>query len=233
MNQILVTEKLYITPELKRKKKIYKFDFFLSILLICILASVYAYASYDRNKSEAVSQEILAEITPEDNTVVDDDVLVVYLDEGIEEEQITEAINQNQTITASNGKTYSPIATINIPAIGVNYPILSETSDELLKIAPCKFWGPEPNEVGNFCIVGHNYRSSKFFSKVPNLEKGETIDITDLSGRKFTYIIYDKYTVEPSNVACTSQLTNGKTEITLITCTNDNKERVIVKATKI
>lgn len=27
MNQILVTKKLYITPELKRKKKIYKFDF--------------------------------------------------------------------------------------------------------------------------------------------------------------------------------------------------------------
>ena len=30
MNQILVTKKLYITPELKRKKKIYKFDFLLS-----------------------------------------------------------------------------------------------------------------------------------------------------------------------------------------------------------
>ena len=27
MNQILVTKKLYITPELKRKKKIYKFYF--------------------------------------------------------------------------------------------------------------------------------------------------------------------------------------------------------------
>ena len=27
MNQILITEKLYVTPELKRKKKIYKFDF--------------------------------------------------------------------------------------------------------------------------------------------------------------------------------------------------------------
>ena len=27
MNQILVTEKLYITPELKKKKKMYKFNF--------------------------------------------------------------------------------------------------------------------------------------------------------------------------------------------------------------
>ena len=31
MNQILVTKKLYITPELKRKKKIYKFDFIISV----------------------------------------------------------------------------------------------------------------------------------------------------------------------------------------------------------
>ena len=51
MNQILVTEKLYITPELKRKKKIYKFYFILSVFVVCILTSFYIYAEYDRNKS--------------------------------------------------------------------------------------------------------------------------------------------------------------------------------------
>ena len=34
MNQILVTEKLYVTPELKRKKRIYKINFIINILLI-------------------------------------------------------------------------------------------------------------------------------------------------------------------------------------------------------
>lgn len=28
MNQILVTEKIYVTPELKRKKKMYRFLYF-------------------------------------------------------------------------------------------------------------------------------------------------------------------------------------------------------------
>ena len=28
MNQILVTEKIYVTPELKKKKKTYKIEFF-------------------------------------------------------------------------------------------------------------------------------------------------------------------------------------------------------------
>ena len=100
----------------------------------------------------------------------------------------------------------------------------------MLKIAPCKFHGPNPNEVGNLCIAGHNYRNSKFFSKVPNLQLGDTIEITDLSGRMLTYTVYDKFIVNPDELACTSQLTNGKKEITLITCTNDNKQRHIIKA---
>ena len=41
MNQILVTKKLYITPELKRKKKIYKFDFLLSIFWYAFNLSMY------------------------------------------------------------------------------------------------------------------------------------------------------------------------------------------------
>ena len=49
MNQILVTEKIYVTPELKRKKKLYKFNFFLSVFLVCVLFSYYIYAEYDRN----------------------------------------------------------------------------------------------------------------------------------------------------------------------------------------
>lgn len=62
MNQILVTKKLYITPELKRKKKVYKFNFFLSVFLVCVLVSLCIYAEYDRNKSEEVSQEIIIRI---------------------------------------------------------------------------------------------------------------------------------------------------------------------------
>ena len=84
MNQILVTKKLYITPELKRKKKIYKFDFIISIFLVCILTSLYIYAEYDRNKGEATSKEILAEMndiipdsTTEDTTIAHDDILLV------------------------------------------------------------------------------------------------------------------------------------------------------------
>ncbi|MBR3249935.1 MAG: sortase [Clostridia bacterium] len=241
MNQILITKKLYVTPELKKKKKFYKVHFILSIILIAILSGSYLYAAYDRDRSEAVSQEVLSGIN--DNTTVNDGILVAYLDSKPEEDQgqgqaqtqnqQRNKQTQNQVITASDGNSYSTVATVSIPSLNLTYPVLSETSDELLKISPCKFWGPNPNEVGNFCIVGHNYRNKKFFSKVPNLEMGETVNLTDMAGKTLTYKIYDKYTVEPTDVRCTSQLTNGKKEVTLITCTDDSQQRVVVKATQV
>lgn len=253
MNQILITEKLYITPELKRKKKIYKFNFFLSIFLVFVLISFYIYAEYDRNKSEETSQGLMSSFNnevPEDTTVAKNNVLIVVLDDnqgdandesgsstGSGTGKTNKAAGNRGTIQkTSDGYQYSTIATINIPKISLQYPILDGVTDSeaetesLLKISPTKFWGSDPNEVGNFCIVGHNYRNTKFFSKVPTLVNGDIIEITDLGGRTLRYSIYNKYEVTPEDLSCTSQLTHGKKEITLITCTNDSKMRVVVKA---
>lgn len=255
MNQILVTEKLYVTPELKRKKKMYKFNLILSIVLITILCSIYVYAEYDRNKNEDISREILeGMVVGKDETTIkpDDDVWIIALDGGedranlyssakVDEQKQKEEENKSEgqeqpttklsgTYTAPNGKTYTTVGAISIPSINVNYPILSETSDDWLKVSVCKFWGCDPNEVGNLCIAGHNYRNKKFFSKAINLVVGDIIEITDLNENTMQYSVYDKYTVDPTDVSCTSQLTNGKKIVTLITCTNDSEQRVVIKA---
>ncbi len=246
MNQILVTKKLYITPELKRKKKIYKFNFIISLFFLLVLVSLYIYAAYDRNKTAEQSEEILASVDiPEDTTVADSDVLVAVLND-TEQDNIEEApvANLKPTVNktkqkSSSGYTYVVDAKIQIPKINVEYGIVSgetksvQETEELLKMSPVKFHGPEPNEVGNYCIVGHNYRNTKFFSKVPTLVNGDIIKITDMTGKTVEYAVYDKYTVVPEDVSCTSQETGGKTEITLITCTDDSKLRVIVKAREV
>ncbi len=247
MNQILISEKLYVTPELKRKKRMYKLDFFISIFLVCILFSYYIYAEYNKNKSEAESQEILSNltfaenladdttITFEDNAIVvilnSEDSYEVRVEEPEPEPEVTDELIERNSSVTSSGQEYYTVATINIPSINCHYPVFNITTDELLKTSPCRFWGPEqPNQPGNFCIVGHNYRNTKFFSKVPTLENGDIIEITDLTGKMVKYSVYNKYIVEPTDVSCTSQLTDGKTEITIITCTNDSKNRVVVKA---
>lgn len=240
MNQILVTEKIYITPELKRKKKMYKFNFIISIILIVILFSFYVYAEYDRNKNADISKDILTGMADGTTIKSDSDAWIIALDgsdDGQENEVASKpestSTNATDKYTASNGKTYETVGTISIPSINVNYPILSETDDDLLKVSVCKFWGSNPNEVGNLCIAGHNYRNKRFFSKVPTLKVGDTIEITDVNKNTLKYSVYDKYTVDPSDTSCTSQITNGKKIITLITCTDDSKQRVIVQAESI
>ena len=145
------------------------------------------------------------------------------------EESSEKSYNTN-THTLSNGETYQIIGNVNIPSLGINYPILSKTSTELLKISVTKFWGADPNEVGNLVVVGHNYENTKFFSKLPNIKQGDIIKITDLNNRTIDYTVYETDIVDPYDTSCTSQLTNGNTEVTLITCYNHSKERFVAKA---
>ena len=250
MNQILVTEKIYVTPELKRKKKMYKILFILSICSIISLFSLYIYAEYDRNKDESISEDILSSIMQqEDETTVSvyQNALVVKITEELNEQienaevEETEQSQQPQqpqlqmatatsTYTAPNGKKYETLGVVKIPKFNITYPILSKTTDALMKIAPCKFHGANPNEVGNLCVIAHNYRrKGVFFSDVPKMVVGDIVEIQDLSQRTIQYVVYDIHTVLPDNVEDTTQKTNGRKEVTLITCTNDSKQRVIVK----
>lgn len=258
MNQILVSERLYVTPELKKKKKIYKFNFVVSVILVIVLFSYYVYAEYDRNTSDK-SQEILSQIevieTPaEDTTIADstikleDEVLVVMLDyenEEVEEINLEQLIQANQNAgsrldteeyTTNAGAQYTTVAVIEIPKIEITYPVIysqdtsEQTTEDLLKISVVKYWGPEANNPGNFCIVGHNYHNKRFFSKAATLENGDSIYLTDINNKTLEYKVYDNYVVEPHDLKCTSQLTNGATDITLITCTMTGKQRTIIKA---
>lgn len=249
MNQILVSKKVYVTPAMKKKKKFFKLEFALSIISLITLSTYGIYASYDRNKNEQMSHEILSSIEYQDQyETVEEQAKIIIMNRPSEnqdtinidkiEDIVTVAVTkeievpEEQKVVASDGTIYYTIGTINIPKISCSYPILSskeENFNTLLKIAPCKFWGPNPNEIGNFCVVAHNYKNSQFFSKVPTLENGDIVQITDLFGNTVEYEVYDKYVVYPENTECTSQLTNGKREVTLITCTNDNKQRVVVK----
>lgn len=246
MNQILVTKKIYITPELKRKKRKYKIRFFLSIFAICLLFSYYIYAEYEKDKSEEVSRQILTQISSRtnnnDTTVKNlvNDVLIISLDAKVANEviqevpEVTKNTQQEEPYTDNEGEEYLPEAILKIDSLDLEYPILSKTSEELLKLSLNKYWGPsKPNEIGNYCIVGHNYRNGKMFGNLSKMEIGDTATLSSLDGKSVIYEVYDKYVVEPSDVSCTSQLTSGRREMTLITCTNYGTQRLVVKCREI
>ena len=241
MNQILISEKVYVTKEMKKKRRVYKTLYIISVIIVIVLSLYYIISERNKIAQEGLSHEILAQIA-NDNTIIEEHTIVVSLDNNSDDSQVIpiQDITQYEDtepvaskITASNGQTYESEAILTIPKLGISYPVLTEESEELLKVSLCKYWGPSPNEVGNYCIVGHNYKSGKMFGKLANAYVGDQVTLKDLSGRTITYSIYDRNVVEPTDVSCTSQLTNGQRELTLITCTDFGKRRLIVKAREI
>lgn len=189
-------------------------DIFIIIILIIIILGILIFIYNSISKEEENSLETMVENVPQ--IVMENEI-----------ENTDELIIQEYEI---DGKTYEVIAVIYIPTLDIEYPVLSSTSKELLKVSVNKYWGPNPNRPGNFCIVGHNYNDERFFGKLKDIKIGDYIQLTDMSGKGLQYCVYDTYIVNPDDTTCTSQLTNGETELTLITCTKDFKKRFIVKA---
>lgn len=127
-------------------------------------------------------------------------------------------------------ENYKVIAQLEIPKIKLETFIFKDYTKKAMDILPTKFFGPEPNDIGNFCITGHNYKKENMFSDLINLDIGDEIYLFDNKKGKFRYTIYDIYKVKPTNTLPLSQETNGKREITLITCVNYANLRLIIKA---
>lgn len=142
----------------------------------------------------------------------------------------TTSLNQSNTVEDTGEADPFVIGVIKIDKIKIDYPILSSTSDELLTVAPCRFAGPMPNEVGNLCIAGHNYIDNTFFAKITNLEKDDEISIFDLNGQMVNYYVTEKFEIENNDFSCTTQETNGEKWLTLMTCNSIKGTRIIVRA---
>lgn len=140
----------------------------------------------------------------------------------------------NSTISGNTPKYngYETIGTIEIPATNVKQPILasSELSKSSLETSVVEIYGPGLNQVGNTTIAGHNFRNGTFFSNNKKLNSGDKIYITDVSGKRLSYTIYNKYETDENDSEYMTRDTKGSIEISLTTCTDDSKARLIIWA---
>lgn len=192
---------------------LFKILFFLAFLGLFCFTVVFVYYIYDINKRDNLSKELATTYS----------ISYLYSD--------SPSYNTNLSSSASS-KSNEPfvIGIIKIDKLKLNYPILSESSEELLEIAPCRFAGPLPNEIGNLCIAGHNYIDNTFFAKISSLEAGDEIEIYGNNGSHVSYYVADKKEVSSDDMSCTSQDTNGKRIITLMTCNSLKQTRRIITA---
>jgi sortase A len=222
-----------------------KYGNFLTIILILLIigilicSGILAYKHIIKPKvSKNKVEEAIAEFDRNVNKIE------IQPDENIEfefpQENVNTEVNNVTSSTTQKGtlksKTYYEgfvmIGYINIPKTNIKLPILNSSSDKAIEVAVATIYpsNPKLNEPGNIVIIGHNYRDGRLFSNNKKLSVGDKILITDTTGRQLSYTIYQKFETTPEDTSFYNRDTNGIPEITLSTCTDDAKLRIIILA---
>ena len=76
----------------------------------------------------------------------------------------------------------------------------------------------------------HNYRNGALFSNNSKLNIGDYVYITDMTGKKIRYVIYNKYITATTDFDYAIRNTEGRREISMASCTDDSKSRLIIWA---
>ena len=119
-----------------------------------------------------------------------------------------------------DGQTY--IGMVEVPALELSLPVISEWTYPRLKKAPCRYVGSVYSK--DMVICGHNY--DRHFGRLKELAVGDEVRFTDMDGNVFFYSVcgteqLGKYAVE--------DMLAGEWDLTLFTCTKGGRMRVTVR----
>ncbi len=196
-----------------KKITVYKTILVMLVITALVLGTFIIKKHIEGNKIENNIQSVLQEIKKEKQSDPNQIDVIKEIDEEIE--------------------GYKVVGIINIPKINIEYPILEKTNKESLKLSITKFWGEKINQKGNVVLAGHNNLNNKMFGKIDKLENGDIIELTDSQMVAVEYQVFDKYIIDPNDINCIFPVEENTREVTLITCTNRDKNRLVVKAREI
>lgn len=196
-----------------KKITVYKIILVILVITAIILAGFVIKKQIESKKVEDNTRTVLQEIKKENKSN-------------------PEQIDVIQEIEQKIGE-YKVIGIINIPKIGIEYPILEKTNKESLDLSITKFWGEKINQKGNVVLAGHNRLNNTMFGKIDKLENGDIIELTDSQMITVKYQVFDKYIIDPNDIDCIFPVDENAREVTLITCSNRDKNRLVVKAREI
>ena len=193
------------------KLKIYRI-FFTILIILALIVTIQIGIKYSRNYQYEKENEKVVEVFSREIGTLEEDVEM-------------------------NG--YKVIGIVKIPKIEIEYPILDidtynpEETKEPMKFSIVKYWGGNVNDYGNLSIAGHNNYDGTMFGKTKKLVKGDIVELTDLNNKTIQYEIYDIFVTDPNDVTILQTKDENIREVTLITCTNGNKQRLILKAREV
>ena len=148
----------------------------------------------------------------------------------VAEPAVTTTLAPPEPIVIKEG---DPMAIIELPTIGVSKFVVAGVETADLKKGPGHYPGtPFPGELGNASIAGHRTTYGEPFRHLDDLNIGDPIIITDLLGRKFTYLVSNQQVVGASDSWVVATTDRTKAVLTLTTCHPEfsAKQRLIISA---
>ena len=142
---------------LKKRNKIKKIMRTIIAVMIFYILLYISYGFYKENKIRLVEEKNESNIEIEKNM-----------------EKNTNIASEESNVPATY-LGFEVTAQLIIPNINLETNILKNYTEEAMDVCASKFWGPEPNEIGNFCIVGHNYNKENMFNNLIDLKIRDAI----------------------------------------------------------
>jgi len=116
---------------------------------------------------------------------------------------------------------------VEIAELGIKAPVLEGTEQSVLSEGAGHFKDTGDFGKGNFCIAAHSSVIYKeYFNSLKNVEKGMEILLYDKEKNTAAYKVSDFFIVDPSETWVLDDF--GDDRITLITCTDDGSQRLVV-----
>ena len=143
---------------------------------------------------------------------------------GTAEPELPDPYDTTMTVVEIDG--YGYIGYLSIPALGLELPVMSDWDYPRLRIAPCRYAGS--SKADNLVIAAHNYE--RHFGNLAKLSPGDAVYFTDMDDVVSRYAVVAVETLAPSDV---ENMTAGKYDLTLFTCTYGGGSRVAVRCDRV
>ena len=130
--------------------------------------------------------------------------------------------------TAIDGQT---LAILRLDRLNIKVSVAEGIEKDILRLSAGHFPGSEMPGEGNFAIAGHSSLVyTCLFNGMYNAVRGDIITVTTRT-EKHEYVITDITVVEPTDVELLDH--TNESVITIITCTNSGKERLIIRGIEV
>lgn len=133
-------------------------------------------------------------------------------------------------VPASKPNQKTVVGILEIKDIELKLPVVQGVSSDNLEVGAGHISGTDaPGQIGNFVLAAHrSYSYGRLFNRLGQLNVGNEVLIRTAEAG-YTYTIYEIKTVEPSDLSVLNRNKKDKV-LTLITCTEDGSQRIVVHA---